>query len=417
MLGMEALRMALRALWNHKLRSAMTILGVVIGVGSVIAVVTLGAAFEASITSQFEGIDSRAVLVTAGAAEGVATGPPDAGPFGLIFTEVDRQALRGLAHVEDVAAEGIIPITGLTFDDRSIPFQRLQAVGGSAVGSAAGYESGRIFRDGEQEIVLGHTIATLLGDGTPIPAGSTITIEFADRTEEATVAGVLRFQESLFGSNNREVFVPLDPYYDQRRTSPSTGEQTFVYTGLTVFADDIRNVDAVRDAVRQYMDTRSDATRLLTPDTVILVVTAGDIVAQIGEAFDQVTLFIAAIAATSLLVGGIMIGTIMLISVTERTREIGVMKAIGARDRDVLWVFLLEAVLIGLLGGIVGLALGLGAGSALIGVLFGGEVAVVLPYAWMGIAVGVGVGTGVVAGLLPARRATKVEPVEALGYE
>lgn len=416
---LDVVRMALASLWRHKGRTALTIAGVMIGVGAVLAVVTLGAAFENSITGQFDSIDDRAILVTASQGD-IAQGPPDAGPFGLIFTEVDRQALQEIDGVDEMAASGIVPVTGLTVQERSLPFERLQAVSATetAIREPADYATGSVFEAGQAEVVLGHTIARLLGDGEPVTAGTEVTLEFADRTRNVTVAGVLAFQDSLFGSANREVFVPLDPFYDQQRTSPTTGERTLVYNGLTVFAEEVGAIDDVKQRVDAYMQQDSDASRLLTEDVRIIVATASDITGQIGEAFDQVTVFIAAIAGVSLLVGGIMIATILLISVAERTREIGVMKAIGGFDRDVLGLFLAEAALVGLAGSLLGILFGLGAGWLLVDGLFGGEdIAFAVPWDWVGIALLLGVGTGVVAGWLPARRATRIQPVEALGHE
>ena len=427
MLGLEALRMSSRSLWNHKMRSVLTIMGVVIGVGSVIAVVSLGAAFEESITSQFDEIDDRSIFVTAGA-EGPQQGPPDAGQFGLVFTEVDRQELLDIDGVERVIATGQTAVTNLEHGGRDLQFRTLTATTQDAdeVRDAEAYHVGGAFDDGSLEAVLGWTIAQQLsgvqGDVEPaLGVGDTVTITFPDsNTTDVTVAGILAKQDNLFGSNNGQVFVPLDPFYTVQRESPSTGETTRVFDGFTVIAASGSDIGEVRDAVKTYMEDDSDAATLLEDidGFTVFVATASDITDQIGTAFDQVTLFIAAIAATSLLVGGIMIGTIMLISVTERTKEIGVMKAIGGLNRDILGMFLLEAAIIGFVGSLIGILIGLGGGLALVEGLFGGEeVSFVVPWDWVGISVAVGVLTGVVAGFFPARRATKIQPVEALSYE
>ncbi len=427
MRGGEAWRMAATSLWNRKLRSLLTILGVVIGVGSVIAVVSLGAAFEESITSQFDDIDDRSIFVTA-SQEDVAQGPPDAGQFGLVFTEVDRQNLLALQGVERVVASGEVVVTGLGAGTLERPFRTLSATTADAdeVRHREGYLSGGPFSDGEEHIVLGYSVAQALsgvsGSREPtLQAGDNVTIRYPDGTHQnVTISGVLAKEDSLFGSLNAQAFVPIDPFYTTALRSPSTGDVVRVFNGFTVVAERGSNVNGVRDEVRAYMDDASDAQALLEDleGLVILVATASDITDQISGAFDQVTIFIAAIAATSLAVGGIMIGTIMLISVTERTREIGVMKAIGGTERNILWLFLLEAGLIGLIGSIVGLALGLGGGYALVEGLFGSEdVSFLVPWDWVAISMLFGIATGIIAGWLPARRATKVNPVEALSYE
>lgn len=420
MLGMEALRMALISLWSHKLRSAMTILGVVIGVASVLAVTSLGAAFEESITSQFDTLDQKTIFVTATATD-VNQGPPDAGQFGLIFTEVDRQNLLALEGVETVLATGQVTVSGISVAGKDLPFRSLTGTTPDAqeLRETEDYASGGPFALGAQEVVLGWSIAEQLGGDTPVEAGATMTITFEDgSTTQATVSGVLAKQESFFGSNNAQVFAPVDPFYSVKRESPSSKELVRVFEGFTVVADDPTDVDATRDRVEAYMTGESDAAALLADGLQIIVATPEDIQEGISSAFDQITIFIAAIAGVSLLVGGIMIGTVMLISVTERTKEIGMMKAIGALDREVLWMFLLEASLVGLFGSLLGIVIGLAGGYSLVEGLFGSEdVAFIVPWQWLGIAVAVGVGTGIIAGLFPARRAVRIEPVEALNYE
>lgn len=419
-LGMESMRMALRSLWSHKLRSTMTIMGVVIGVSSVLAVTTLGAAFEDSLLSNFDDIDDRSIFVTASLGE-PTQGPPDAGQFGLIFTEVDRQNLLALNGVEAVNPAGLVAVSGLTFDGNELPFRTITATTPEAgeIRKAEDYATGGVFTMGEKEVVLGWAIAEQLGDGEALTAGTTISIGYPDgSSDDATVAGVLAEQDSLFGSNNGQVFAPVDPFYSVLTTSPTTGEKVRVYDGFTVFASSPVGIQELRDAVETYIEGPSDAAALAVEDLLLLVATPADIQGGISAAFDQATLFIAAIAGVSLLVGGIMIGTIMLISVTERTKEIGMMKAIGAYDRQILWTFLIEASLIGFIGSLIGIAAGIGAGGALVETLFDPDEAnFVIPWDWVGISVAVGVGTGILAGLLPARRAVRIDPVTALGYE
>lgn len=412
----EGLRMALGSLWSHKMRSFMTIMGVVIGISSVLAVTSLGAAFEESITSEFDSFDDRSIFVTASVGN-PTQGPPDAGQFGLIFTEVDRQFLEGIEGVERAVAGGEVSVTRLSNDGQDLPYRTLVATTPDAdeVRTLENYAVGGPFELGENEVVLGSSIATKL----EAELGDEITIRFENGDEQpAEVVGILAEKEGFIGTEiNGQVYVPVDPYYDITAKSPTTNTNVRVYSGFTVFADDARTIKETQERVAAYMQEDSDAKALLQDDLIILVSTPADITAGIGSAFDQITLFIAGIAGVSLLVGGIMIGTIMLISVTERTKEIGMMKAIGARDREVLTMFMLEASIIGLLGSIFGILLGVGAGAALIAGLFGDDVSFIMPWNWVLISVLVGVGVGILAGILPARRAVKIEPVEALSYE
>jgi putative ABC transport system permease protein len=422
----ESLRMSLRSLWSHKMRSALTITGVVIGIASVLAVTSLGAAFEDSITSQFDSVDDRSVFVTC-ATSGQQNGPPDCGQSSFVFTDVDRVKLESINNVERVVASGEVTITSITYNGKQVPFDTLTATTDNAdeVRKIEDYLVGGPFTDGESQLVLGYLAAkSLSGAGAGaepnIQPGADLAIQLADGTTRAAkVSGVLAEQSSLFGGGNNAIFAPIDPFYARPITSPSNGENVPVFAGFTVVAIDAAVVNQVRDDVKDFMNMQSDAVTFLEGQEglTIIVATASDIQSDISSAFDQITIFIAGIAGVSLLVGGIMIGTIMLISVAERTKEIGMMKAIGAKDRQVLSMFLLEAAIIGLIGTIIGIGLGIGAGAALIGGLFGDEISFVMPWNWVGIASIVGVGTGILAGLLPARRAVAIQPVEALNYE
>ncbi len=431
MFVLEAVRMALSNLWSHRMRSMLTILGVIIGVGSVLAVVTLGKSFEQSVVGQFDSIDQKTVYVYSSVTP-IGQGPPDCQQFCNIFTDVDRQMLAGLPGVERVTVAVDVPATSLTWDGHDLTYERLTATVPESddVRDPDDYTSGGPFGLGEGQVVLGSTIAKLLalsgspegtdiGDVRPVAAGDAITIRFPDgRQADATVAGVLEEDLTLFGDRNGRVFVPVDPFYSTTRPSPSTGEESRVYGGFTIVAGHVRDVESVRDAADTYVQEDSDARRLKVEGQELAVDTASDIQGQISAVFSQVTLFIGAIGGVSLLVGAIGIANIMLVSVTERTREIGVMKAIGAKDREILLLFLLESIVIGLVGAVFGMALGFAGGAGVVkGVFAGEDVPLVIPYEWLGIAVGIGVGVGVLAGFLPARRATKIQPIQALSYE
>lgn len=421
----EALRMAVQALWAHKGRSVLTIMGVVIGVASVLAVTSLGAALEASLVDSLNSEEDRSIYVIANTGDPGQQGGPSAGQYGLIFTEVDREALLAIDGVEAVIAGGSVAITGLQWSDKEqVPWRTISATFAvdQAIADDDLYADGGVFEDGEDEVVIGSTVAKQLGEPE---AGDDLTFILPDGGERVvTIAGILEEQAvgfiSLTGDVNNGVFVPVDPFYTVMTKSPSTGGSVRVYDGLTVVAETVTQVTAVKADVQEYMDDESDASQLLQEDVEILVADAGDIQESITDALDQVTIFIAAIAAVSLLVGGIMIGTIMLITVTERTKEIGMMKAIGAYNSEILRMFLMESAIIGFLGSIVGILLGLGAGSILVASLFAGEdgdITFAVPWEWVGYAVLVGVLTGIIAGYFPARRATKIQPVEALSYE
>ena len=419
----EAFRMAAASLWGHKLRSALTVLGVIIGIMAVLSVVTIGKSFEHSIVSGFSTVDDRTIFVTCNRSEAGPGGPPTCSGLGRVFTERDRQEILALPGVAAVNRQGALPIAGLVYENRTIPFQTLSTTesDSTAVSSlAGGFQAGRVYGPDAAEVVVSNDVAALLGNGTPVQPGASLTIRFIDQSEEqVTIVGVLKKETNAFVSfTTATIYAPIDRFYRfPDVASPVTGEPTAVYEGFSVIADDPRTLDEAKAGVKDYLSSdRSDAHHLLVEGTEAYVASGSNIVDQIGTIFDDITLFISAIAVVSLVVGAIGIANIMLVTVTERTREIGVMKAIGAKDSDVLLLFLLEATLVGLIGAVLGIALGLTAGAIVIQVVFT-DFTLVFPYDWVGIALVVGMLTGVAAGFMPARRATRIHPIEALAYE
>jgi len=425
MLLPEAVRMALANLWAHRLRSLLTILGVIIGVASVLAIATIGRSFEEGVVSGFDAVDDRTIFVSVDDDGDVSQGPPDAAGLGRIFSDRDVQEILGLEGVETVIVQAMQPIAGFRLEGEFVSFAQLNtAEPGSDLVSdlAGGYHDGRVFNEGQREVVLAYDVAQRFGNGTPLPVGTSLDVLFLDGGEEqVTVVGILAEEENPFVQFTAgQVFAPIDRYYSfPRQESPVTGQPVRVYDGLAVIADGPAGLEATAERVESYLASPgSDAAAFLVPDTVVLVATAGDITAQIGRVFDQISVFVGAIGGVSLLVGAIGIANIMLVSVTERTREIGVMKAVGARDRDVLFLFLLESIVIGVLGALIGIALGLLGAYGLVTSGFLGEgVPFRVPADWVTLALAVGIGVGILAGYWPARRATRVEVVQALAYE
>lgn len=424
----ESLRMAGGSLWSHKLRSVLTVLGVVIGITAVLAVVTVGSSLEKSIVAGFDTVDDRTLFVTCNLdTNDVGGGPPDCQGLGRIFSDRDAKHIRTFPSVSSVIVQAQLPIAGLLVDGQYVSFPALStAPPNSEVVSrlAGGYYQGDVFEAGEAEIVVSYDVAERLGNGTPVPIGKEIGIVFLggdNATETVRIVGILAQEDNPFVQfATNTIYGPIDRYYTfPRQESPVTGEPVLVFEGLAVISKDPQSLDDAKAAVTQYLTSQeSDASHFLVDGTTMYIASASDITAAIGTVLDQVTLFISAIAVVSLVVGAIGIANIMLVSVTERTREIGVMKAIGARDSEVLVLFLVEATLIGLVGALLGVALGLGAGIAIVKLVPGFEDFIVaIPYDWVGIALAVGVLTGVVAGYLPARRATRIQPIQALAYE
>lgn len=419
----EAFRMAAANLWTHKLRSTLTVLGVIIGILSVLAVVTIGTSFEHSIVSGFNTVDDRTLFVSCAYEDN--PGPPGCGGLGRIFTERDRQAILALPGVAAVNREGQLPILGLVYENRSIPFQTLSTTEADATAVSSltgGFESGRVYGSDAAEVVVSYDVATdLLGfNGTPVAPGVQVTLLFVDGTNETvTVVGVLKKETNAFIQFTAgTIYAPINRFYRLPDIeSPVTREPTPVYEGFSVIAASPQDMPRIKESVAEYLESAdADASHLLVQGTEFYIASGSNIVEQIGGILDNITLLISAIAVVSLVVGAIGIANIMLVSVTERTREIGVMKAIGAKDSEVLTLFLLEAVLIGVVGAVIGIALGLVAGALVVQFVFT-DFTLLVPWDWVGLALAVGVLTGVLAGYMPARRATRIQPIQALAYD
>jgi putative ABC transport system permease protein len=410
----ESLRLSLRAIRSHRFRSALTVLGVVIGVAAVITFVTLGTSLRADVLGQVGGERQPNVYVWAGP-EG-QNGGPGAGAQ-PVFTTHDLDRLRELPGVESVVPRGLVPTAALSAGNDTVA-QRQVIATSPAYFDPGDFAAGRSFEQGRREVVLNEQAASLFDQ--PVRVGDNVTVRLASGDPvEASVVGVLNASEGGgafegLGSSEPLVFVPPDPFYGTTIESPATGENQRVYPTVTVVAEDFAAVSETKTAVRAYLTNESDAAQLVPDDYAFSVETDQDLVDQLEELLNTLTSFITGIAVISLIVGSIGIANIMLVSVTERTKEIGIMKAVGAQNRDVLQLFLVEAIMLGVLGSFIGAIVGLLGG-------FLGAEAIGLPLAfepiWFAAAVLVGVVVGVFAGLYPAWDAAHTDPIDALRYE
>ena len=407
---MALLRIALRALAVNKLRSALTMLGIVIGVGAVIVMIAVGAGAQARVEEQIRALGSNLLLVMPGSttAGGVRLGFGS----GSTLTEddvvaVNREipealaapALRGAAQVIWGNTNWSTQVFGVTpeyLDVRQWPLA-----------------SGRSFEPAEMAAaakvcLIGATVAKQLF-GAADPLDQSIRI----KRVPFTVIGVLDVKgQSLMGTDQDDlVLVPIKTARSRVLGTASAARNRTVGTIWVKVADglDTKVVEEhVRSLLRQRHRIQAGA------DDDFSLRNLAEVMAAQEASSRVLALLLAAVASVSLLVGGIGIMNIMLVSVTERTREIGLRMAVGARTRDILGQFLVEAVTLSLIGGLIGVALGVG-GSVAIAQLAGWRI-VLSPEA-VGLAVAFAFVIGVFFGFYPARKAARLNPVEALRFE
>lgn len=398
----EALKLALKSIARNKLRSFLTTLGIVIGVGAVIAMVTIGNGTTAKVTADLAKLGSNMLFVTPG-----QFGPGRASSNARRFNERDVEALR--AELSGIRAVAPLAQTSVTVVRESE--SRSTTVTGTDNALFAAQEwtfaTGRAFAEGEVRAgravcVLGETVRAKLF-GLEVAEGRQIRVKGVS----CEVIGTLAPKgQSSFGSDQDDVvFMPIRAY--QRRIAGNTDVNR-----IYVAARDGVETSRVQADVEALMRER----RRIGPgeEDDFTVNDMRQIAQTMAGTTALMTSLLGAVAAVSLLVGGIGIMNIMLVSVTERTREIGIRLAIGALEGQVLTQFLVEAITLSLFGGLIGVALGLGlaaAASFWLGIPFLASPAVVL------LAFGFSAAVGMGFGYFPARRAARLDPIVALRHE
>lgn len=400
----ETIALARREIRRNVLRSSLTILGIVIGVAAVITLVTLGGGATAQVTDQIASLGSNLIHVRPG--QGFR-GPGGTRSAAAQFTVKDVEAIdREISGVEaatPIASQGTQAISG------NLNWSTMVTGTDNAFFTVRDWDlaAGRTFseselKNGKAVCILGNTVKkNLFGNQNPI--GASIRL----KKLSCQVIGVLetKGQAGFGGDQDDLVLIPLRTF--QRRIAGNT-DVSSIY------------VSAINSGVTQKVQT--DIERLMRErrrigdgqDDDFHVFDMKEIMTTLTGTTRILTALLAAVAAVSLLVGGIGIMNIMLVSVTERTREIGIRLAIGARGRDVLLQFLIEAVVLSLFGGLVGIALGLGAavaGSRLMNIPF------ILNLEIIAVAVLFSGAVGVIFGYFPARQAARLDPIDALRRE
>jgi putative ABC transport system permease protein len=398
----ESIKMATTTLVANKLRSSLTMLGIIIGNASVIAMIGIGEGAQKYIAKELESLGPNVLFVIPGNRETQRISLDL--PKTLVLTDAEAIASQ-VPSVQAVAPE---------FNSRSLVTYRNKNTNVNLIGTTPGFLPVRQFdvargrfltnldiKRSNQVVVLGADLAERLFEKVD-PVGQQLRL----KNVTFQVIGVLQSKGSNLGVDYDDAaFVPITTMANRiaGRTSPYGIELTY----LVAAAKDADSVDAAEFQITNLLRLRHK----LTGEDDFTINTQKDALETVGKITGALTLMLAAIAGISLFVGGIGVMNIMLVSVTERTQEIGLRKAIGAREADILIQFMIEAVILSAAGGVLGTLIGVG-GSLLIGAVTPLQ-AGVSPVAIV-LAVGVSGSIGLFFGVVPARRAAKLDPIVAL---
>ncbi|MBD3764259.1 MAG: ABC transporter permease [Rhodobacterales bacterium] len=398
----ETVKLALRTIRRNILRSVLTVLGVVIGVGAVIAMVTVGQGSSARVQADVASLGTNVLILR----PGKRVMGPGTRDSAAPFTLRDAEAVGDLPGVAAAA-----PVSSSSLTAVSAGANRTTQITGttSAYLTVANWRlaAGRAFTPAEEKAgaavcLIGKTVSqTLFGTGDPL--GETLRL----RTLSCTVVGLLQPKGATSFGQDRDDQIMMPIRTLQRRILGTSD----VATIMVALRDDVSTASGIRDIEALMRERR----RLPAAEENDFSVTDMKEIASMLTGINTVlTGLLSSVAAVSLLVGGIGIMNIMLVSVTERTREIGIRLAIGAEARQVLTQFLVEAVVLSVIGGVMGIALGLGLAalaSDLMAIPFAPDPGVVaLAFVFSGL-------VGAVFGYVPARRAARMDPIEALRHQ
>lgn len=393
----------LSSLAGNKARSSLTILGIVIGIASVIAMISIGQGAQGSIQSSIEGLGSNLLTVIPGTAQPGRGIISSGRGGGQTLKNEDADASRVIGGIQSVSAElqrrfQIVSDTG-------------QNTNSNVIGATSEYSSvrnvsvdrGAFISDGHNRsmsrvVVLGPTVAQdLFGETDPV--GRTIRI---NKIQFRVIGILVSKGGSGFFNPDDTVIVPL-------ATMQKVLAGVDYLSTLAITVMDKNQMSQAKEEVTALLIQRH---RVSDPD--FSIISQADILGTLNQVTTAFTLFLASIAGISLIVGGIGIMNMMLTAVTERTREIGLRKSIGARSRDITIQFLAEAVVLTFIGGLIGIVLG--SGVSLLVAKIGG-IATRVSIEAIALAFGVSAAIGIVFGYYPAHRAARLNPIEALRHE
>lgn len=402
----ESMWTALDALNANKLRSILTMLGVIIGVAAVIALLGLGNGFRASIEDDITSIGSNLLIVLTDF---------ENSDYPTLSNE-DFEALQDVSRAPDLIEVAASVSNGFEVIGNGRDYNS------SVTGVTGNYfkinnlvddlEGGAFFTDFDIDArsrvaVIGYDVVQELFDGE-YAVGQTIKIGGGSYE----VIGSMKEIDSEVGANpNGDIFVPITTAQTRLRAQ-RTRSGKLAIDAIVAQASSADNADA---GIRQITEIiRENHGVAYADEDDFTIISQGDFLETVGNILGTVTLFLGAVAGISLLVGGIGIMNIMLVSVTERTREIGIRKSMGALRRDILMQFMIESLFLSLLGGLIGMGLGW-----LISTVVGNatDIEALIDASAVTLAVGFSVAVGLIFGIYPAWRAARLRPIDALRYE
>ena len=417
---LDAARIALLAIAANRMRSGLTALGMIIGVSSVIVLIAVGQGTQKGVTDQIRSLGTDLIFVQPGVGE--ASPGETTGGFGSAATLVlgDAEAIVE-ANIAGVA--GVVP--HFTIDTQAIAGARNQGV--PLVGTTSEYVFVRDadlaagtfltpFDEASDEmvIVLGARVAeTLLPEQDPV--GQDIRLSFAGGriTLEFTVVGVMAERGGSDGGGlDDQVFAPLTSLSSRFRFLRRQGTGDLVVNEIDIRTTPDADQEAVKQQITELISFRHSG------EQDFVVQSQDDLIGAASQVSNTLSLLLGSIAGISLLVGGIGVMNIMLVSVTERTREIGIRRAVGAQAGDIVKQFVTEALALSLAGGLAGIGLGVAASMFLGGSEIAGQQMTTVIQPWsIAVAFAVAAIVGLVSGSYPAYRATTVDPIAALRNE